>query len=209
MGSIPRSGRSPGRWYGNPFQYSCLGNPTDRGDWEATVHGVAKNQTQLKQWYTAHTQHTLWTLSLRHSYMIHSHSSDHTRSNSLNTVLSWLRDIKMETLSCSHHCCCCCCCEVASVVAHSLWPPWSITHQAPLSMGFPRQEYWSGLPFPPPGAFQVALVIKNPPANEGDIIDADSIPGLGKSPGGGHSNSLQYSCPEGHHRQRSLADYNL
>ena len=28
---------------------------------------------------------------------------------------------------------------------------WAIAHQAPLSMGFPRQEYWSGLPFPPPG----------------------------------------------------------
>ena len=28
---------------------------------------------------------------------------------------------------------------------------WTVTHQAPLSMGFPRQEYWSGLPFPPPG----------------------------------------------------------
>ena len=29
--------------------------------------------------------------------------------------------------------------------------PWTVTHQAPLSMGFPRQEYWSGFPFPPPG----------------------------------------------------------
>ena len=29
--------------------------------------------------------------------------------------------------------------------------PWTIAHQAPLSMGFPRQEYWSGLPFPSPG----------------------------------------------------------
>ena len=29
--------------------------------------------------------------------------------------------------------------------------PWTIAHQAPLSMGFSRQEYWSGLPFPPPG----------------------------------------------------------
>jgi len=31
--------------------------------------------------------------------------------------------------------------------------PWSVAHQAPLSMGFPRQEYWSGLPFPSPGDF--------------------------------------------------------
>ena len=29
--------------------------------------------------------------------------------------------------------------------------PWTVAHQAPLSMGFPRQEYWSRLPFPPPG----------------------------------------------------------
>ena len=32
-----------------------------------------------------------------------------------------------------------------------LWPPWTIAHQAPLSMGFTRQEYWSRLPFPSPG----------------------------------------------------------
>ena len=31
--------------------------------------------------------------------------------------------------------------------------PWTVTHQAPLSMGFSRQEYWSGLPFPSPGIF--------------------------------------------------------
>ena len=41
---------------------------------------------------------------------------------------------------------------------------------------------------------QVALVVKNPPANAGDIRDTDSIPGSGRSPGGGHSNPLQYSC---------------
>ena len=32
-----------------------------------------------------------------------------------------------------------------------LWPPWATAHQVPLSMGFPRREYWSGLPFPSPG----------------------------------------------------------
>ena len=34
LGSIPRSGRSPGEGHGNPLQYSCLGNPTDRGAWQ-------------------------------------------------------------------------------------------------------------------------------------------------------------------------------
>ena len=45
MGSVPQSGRSPGEGNDNPLQYSCLGNPTDRGVWWATVHGAAKGQT--------------------------------------------------------------------------------------------------------------------------------------------------------------------
>ena len=39
---MPGAGRSPGEGNGNPLQYSCLGNPMDRGGWQATVHGVAK-----------------------------------------------------------------------------------------------------------------------------------------------------------------------
>ena len=45
VGSISRSGRSPGGGHGNPPQYSCLGNPMDRGAWRAAVHGVAESQT--------------------------------------------------------------------------------------------------------------------------------------------------------------------
>ena len=48
MGLIPGSGRSAGEGNGNPFQYSCLENPVDRGASWATVHGVAKSQTRLK-----------------------------------------------------------------------------------------------------------------------------------------------------------------
>ena len=40
--SIPELGRSLGEGNGNPLQYSCLGNPIDRGAWQATVHGVTK-----------------------------------------------------------------------------------------------------------------------------------------------------------------------
>ena len=47
MGLIPGSGRSPGGGNGNPLQYPCLGNPTDRGTWQATAHGVANSQTRL------------------------------------------------------------------------------------------------------------------------------------------------------------------
>ena len=153
-----------------------------------------------------------------------------------------------------------------SVVSDSV-TLWNRAHQAPLSMGFSRQEYWSGLPCPPPGnlpnpgieprsptlqvdsllteppwepkntgmgscsllqaifpaqgsnpglphcrqilhqlshqestclpiyitnwAFQVALLVKNAPAN---ARDTGSIPGLGRFPGEGNGNLLQYSC---------------
>jgi len=43
---------------------------------------------------------------------------------------------------------------------------------------------------------QVALVVKNPPANSGDVSDAGSIPRLGRSPEEGNGNPLQYSCLE-------------
>ena len=49
MGSIPGPGRSSEGVHGNLLQYSCLENPMDRGAWQATVHRVAKSQTQLKQ----------------------------------------------------------------------------------------------------------------------------------------------------------------
>ena len=45
LGSIPGLGRSPGGELGSPLQCPCLENPTDRGAWRATVHGVAKCQT--------------------------------------------------------------------------------------------------------------------------------------------------------------------
>ena len=48
-GLIPGSGRSPREGHGNPLQYSCLGNPMDRGAWRATVHGVAKELDRTQQ----------------------------------------------------------------------------------------------------------------------------------------------------------------
>ena len=43
--SIPGSGRSPGEGNSNSLQYSCLGNPRDRGAWQTIVTGIAKSQT--------------------------------------------------------------------------------------------------------------------------------------------------------------------
>ena len=47
LGSIPGLGRCPGEGNGDPLQCFCMRNPMDRGAWWATVHGVAKSQTQL------------------------------------------------------------------------------------------------------------------------------------------------------------------
>ena len=102
---------------------------------------------------------------------------------------------------------------------------WTTAHQAPLSLGFFRQEYWSGLSFPPPGdlpeprikttslaspALQRILnllshqgspggiVVKKPPANPGDIRDVGSVPESGRSPRRGNGNPFQYFCLENH-----------
>ena len=95
----------PGVVNGKPLQYSCQDNATDRGDWWATVHGVAKSQTKL---------------------------SDFTSLHFLIVYIDW--------------------------------------------------------------ASQVAPVVKNLPANAGEVRDKGLIPGLGRSPAGGHGNLLQYSC---------------
>ena len=56
-------------------------------------------------------------------------------------------------------------------------------------------------------ASQMALVVKNPHANAGDMRDAGSIPGSRRSPGGGHADPLQYSCLENPMDRQSLAGY--
>ena len=47
LGLIPGLESSPREGIGYPLQYSCLENPMDRGAWQATVHGIAKNQTRI------------------------------------------------------------------------------------------------------------------------------------------------------------------
>ena len=51
LGSIPVLGRSPGEENDNPLQYSCLENSMDRGACPATVHGVSKSQTRLREFH--------------------------------------------------------------------------------------------------------------------------------------------------------------
>ena len=65
----------------------------------------------------------------------------------------------------------------------------------PMIPDFPLSA-WNKCTLQEARASQVMLVVKNIPANEGNIRDEGLIPGLGKSPGGGHGNALQYSCLE-------------
>ena len=53
----------------------------------------------------------------------------------------------------------------------------------------------------------MVLVVKNPPANAGDVREMDLVPGLGRSPRGGNGNPCRYSCLENPQGQRSLAGY--
>ena len=63
-----------------------------------------------------------------------------------------------------------------SVVSDSLWTPWTVAHQPPLSMGFSRQEYWSGLPFPSPGDLPNQLEPRSP-ALQVDSLLSEPPPG--------------------------------
>ena len=57
QGSTPGPGRSPGEGNGDPLQYSCLEYPMDRGAWQATVHGVAKESDTTEYLLSSHLLH--------------------------------------------------------------------------------------------------------------------------------------------------------
>ena len=142
----------------------------DRGVWHAAVHGIAKSCTRLSDWTVTTNQGfptapkillslvlstCLWShslpnlLSLPHPTSIE--AADIKSVEFVNpewqrsvSVLSFahclaqsLKHAKVKSESVSH-----------SVMSNFLWPPWTVAHQAPLSMVFSRQGCWSGLPFP-------------------------------------------------------------
>ena len=80
-GLSPGSGRSPGGGNGNPLQYSCLRNPLDRGNWQATVHGVAKSQTGL-----SNRACTINIMCLNHPETIPPHPQSVEKLSSANPV---------------------------------------------------------------------------------------------------------------------------
>ena len=87
MGLIPVLKRSPGEEPGNPLQYSCLGNPMDRGAWWATVHGVAKSQTGQSTY--AHTHNQYYVISAdRHTNQLNKTKNSETDINKYVPTIS-------------------------------------------------------------------------------------------------------------------------
>ena len=135
----------------------------DRGAWLATVHGVAESWTRLK-WLSTHVHVTYITHPFSYCFplwfivgywirfpVLYSRTLlfIHSRYNSLhllrrNQLSKPLKDLHLNFL-------------ISHLLAQSLShvqlfaTPWNAANQAPLSMGFSRQEYWSELPFPFPG----------------------------------------------------------
>ena len=62
--------------------------------------------------------------------------------------------------------------EVAQSCRHFV-TPWTVAHQAPLSMGFSRQEYWNGLPFPSPGGLPDPATQPGSPALQADTLPSE------------------------------------
>ena len=89
VGLIPGWGRSPGGGHGNPLQYSCLENPTDRGVWRATLHGVTKSRTRLSD----------GTMSLKHLSQRPGHHHSTGQTTVLPLVLLFSVTFPFETAS--------------------------------------------------------------------------------------------------------------
>ena len=90
MGSIPGLGRSPGERNGNPLQYSCLGNPMDRGAQQAIAHGVAKSRTWLSM---EHCLRAIPCVEEKNKVHTHCRQSKERKISKLNYARS---------ISCSH-----------------------------------------------------------------------------------------------------------
>ena len=96
----------------------------------------------------------------------------------------------------------------------TLGTPWTVACQAPLSMGFSRQEYWSGLTFPSPGDISNPGIEPGSPAFQADALtseppekskDAEDIRDVGLIPGG--EDPLEEEMATHSHGQRSLVGY--
>ena len=146
-GSIPGSERSPREGNGNPLQYSCLENSMDSGAWQATVHRVAKCQTRLKRLSMLDARQ-IAAKSLQ-SCPTSCDPIDGSPPGSPVPGILQARTLEWVAISFSNAWKW----KVKGKSLSRVWlftTPWTTAYQAPLSMGFSRQEYWSGVPSPSP-----------------------------------------------------------
>ena len=125
VGSIPGWGRSPDGGKGNPLQCSCLENPMDRGTWQAA-----------KSLQSCPTLCDPIDGSPPGSPVPRILQARTLEWVAISFSNAWKWKGKVKSLSC----------------VWLLATPWTAAHQAPLSTGFPRQEYWSGVPLSSPKA---------------------------------------------------------
>ena len=140
---------------GNPLQYPCLGNPMHREAWWATVHGVTKS-------------HRCWATNI---YLMHAAAAKLLQSCPTlcdpidgsppgSPVHGILQARSLEWVSVSFSNAWKWKGKVRSISCVRLFAiPWTAAHQAPPSMGFSRQEHWSGVPLPSP-IIRLAIPIK-------------------------------------------------
>ena len=167
-GLIPGLGRFPGGGHGNPLQYSCLENPIVRGAWCVTVRSVAQSRTRLK-WLSTHT------LIIYQACV----SSHYRRFSS--PFYSWRTTCSGERYSLRPWNWALCACML-SLFSH-VWlfvTLWTVTLQAPLSVRFSRQEYWSGLPCPSLGGLPHPGMEPTSPALAGGLFTTSATWGAWK-----------------------------
>ena len=176
-GLIPSSGRSPGGGNAHPLQYSCLENPMDRGAWRATAMGSQRVRhdwtcTYRFVWpdYTRYFKR-VFSFDLQDwfgSWLFYSCGGLNILRNVAEITKQWIGAVRTENRLVNAK-------RMLWALLLKVWPLhqqprcylptcakslshvwlfgtlWTVARQAPLSMGFPRQEYWSGLPCPSPG----------------------------------------------------------
>ena len=85
-----------------------------------------------------------------HNWATNTHTHTHTHTHIITTQLRHLQFLSLRNGDTAEDIRCCCCYTVFSCVQLFV-TPWTVAGQAPLCLGFPRQEYWAGLPLPSPG----------------------------------------------------------
>ena len=128
----------------------------DRGAWQATVHGVTKSWTRL---------------TFTFSFDLQSHQKLLNTQNMIDDGNSV--SFQLECIFKSVHVCMCVCMLSHLSRVQLFVTPWTVAFQAPLSMGFSRQEYWSGLPFPSSGDFPDPVIELRSPALEADALTSE------------------------------------